>query len=303
MALRWNQIWSVMEAWDRQSDSSALRERLLAAAPSPKRARLTAHAVTSSTAAKPGTFVHAQRHRFVSAGAACHYPVTTHLQLQQAASPHRRSYRGEVPASGHLVYRPRSSNRQRRGEGGGGEVPAMLGGYSRRPARAAVRLPRLRQVGPQALPQQMAAQEPKGGRSLYRCGQCMDHYRDALSLELLSARLQAERATGESTSFTLDTLAKELHAQGKFDEAEPLFREVLEVSRARRSAAGTQTRSPPSATSARYCGTRASRRGPAADVRGAGGAARDPRRSAPKYAHLYQQPRRAAARNRRPRRH
>ena len=95
VALRWNQIWSVMEAWDRQSDSSALRERLLAAAPSPKRARLTAHAVTSSTAAKPGTFVHAQRHRFVSAGAACHYPVTTHLQLQQAASPHRRrSYRG-----------------------------------------------------------------------------------------------------------------------------------------------------------------------------------------------------------------
>ena len=107
--------------------------------------------------------------------------------------------------------------------------------------------------------------------TLYRCGQCMDHYRDALSLELLSARLQAERATGESTSFTLDTFAKELHAQGKFDEAEPLFREVLEVSRARRSAAGTQTRSPPSATSARYCGTRASRRGPAADVRGAGG--------------------------------
>ena len=27
----------------------------------------------------------------------------------------------------------------------------------------------------------------------YRCGQCMDHYRDALSLELLSARLQAKR--------------------------------------------------------------------------------------------------------------
>ena len=26
----------------------------------------------------------------------------------------------------------------------------------------------------------------------YRCGQCMDEYRDALSLELLSARLQAE---------------------------------------------------------------------------------------------------------------
>ena len=35
----------------------------------------------------------------------------------------------------------------------------------------------------------------------YRCGQCMDRYRDALSLELLSARLQAEQAevadTGE----------------------------------------------------------------------------------------------------------
>ena len=31
--------------------------------------------------------------------------------------------------------------------------------------------------------------------------------------------------------WSLDTLAKELHAQGKFDEAEPLFREALEVSR------------------------------------------------------------------------
>ena len=61
----------------------------------------------------------------------------------------------------------------------------------------------------------------------YRCGQCMDHYRDALSLELLSARLQTKRATGQSTRFTLDTLAmtlaKELQAQGKYDEAEPLF--------------------------------------------------------------------------------
>ena len=41
----------------------------------------------------------------------------------------------------------------------------------------------------------------------YRCGQCMDKYRDALSLELLSARLQAERTDGEDLSFTLDTLA------------------------------------------------------------------------------------------------
>ena len=65
----------------------------------------------------------------------------------------------------------------------------------------------------------------------YRCGQCMDHYRDALSLELLSARLQTERTDGEEIIFTLDKLAAELHAQGKFYEAEPLYREALEVSR------------------------------------------------------------------------
>ena len=33
----------------------------------------------------------------------------------------------------------------------------------------------------------------------YRCGQCMDEYRDALSIELLSARLQAERTNGDDT--------------------------------------------------------------------------------------------------------
>ena len=66
----------------------------------------------------------------------------------------------------------------------------------------------------------------------YRCGTCKDHYRDALSLELLSARLQAERANGESTGFTLSTLAKELQAQGKYNEAEPLYREALEGRRA-----------------------------------------------------------------------
>ena len=65
----------------------------------------------------------------------------------------------------------------------------------------------------------------------YRCGQCMDHYRDALSLELLSARLQTERTNGQTTNLTLSTLAMELQVQGKFDEAEPLFREVLEVQR------------------------------------------------------------------------
>ena len=41
----------------------------------------------------------------------------------------------------------------------------------------------------------------------YRCGQCKDHYRDALSLELLRARIQAERADGQSVAFTLNTLA------------------------------------------------------------------------------------------------
>ena len=65
----------------------------------------------------------------------------------------------------------------------------------------------------------------------YRCGLCMDRYRDALSLELLSARLQAERMSGQSTVFTLNTLAGELNAQGKYDEAEPLYREALERQR------------------------------------------------------------------------
>ena len=65
----------------------------------------------------------------------------------------------------------------------------------------------------------------------YRCGECKDEYRDALSLELLRARLQAERADGEVTVFTLDTLGTELQDQGKFDEAEPLYREAVKVSR------------------------------------------------------------------------
>ena len=65
----------------------------------------------------------------------------------------------------------------------------------------------------------------------YRCGQCKDEYRDALSIELLGARLQAKRTDGEATSSTLDTLASELKAQGKYDEAEPLYREALEAQR------------------------------------------------------------------------
>ena len=63
----------------------------------------------------------------------------------------------------------------------------------------------------------------------YRCGQCLDHYRDSLSLELLNARLESKRANGERTGSTLGTLAIELHHQGKYDEAEPLYREALEV--------------------------------------------------------------------------
>ena len=65
----------------------------------------------------------------------------------------------------------------------------------------------------------------------YRCGTCKDHYRDALSLELLGARLQAERANGESTDFTLSTLALELQDQGKFDEAAPLYKEAIAINK------------------------------------------------------------------------
>ena len=65
----------------------------------------------------------------------------------------------------------------------------------------------------------------------YRCGQCLDEYRDALSIELLSARLQMKRADGQSALFTLDTLAMELQVQGKYDKAGPLYREALGVRR------------------------------------------------------------------------
>ena len=41
----------------------------------------------------------------------------------------------------------------------------------------------------------------------YRCGQCVDEYRDALSLELLGARLQAERTEGEATCSTMSSCA------------------------------------------------------------------------------------------------
>ena len=66
----------------------------------------------------------------------------------------------------------------------------------------------------------------------YRCGQCKDHYRDALSLELLRARLQANRTDGGNLIFTLNTLALELQTQGVYDETEQLYREALEIGRA-----------------------------------------------------------------------
>eukprot|EP00964_Phaeocystis_antarctica_P160514 scaffold132156_cov66-Phaeocystis_antarctica.AAC.3 len=61
----------------------------------------------------------------------------------------------------------------------------------------------------------------------HRCGQCMDEYRDALSLELLRARLQAKRMNGQNTHSAMSRLAEELLGQGKYDEAEPLCREAL----------------------------------------------------------------------------
>ena len=70
----------------------------------------------------------------------------------------------------------------------------------------------------------------------YRCGLCTDRYRDSLSLELLRARLQGKRTRGEATRFTLGALASELHAQGKHDEAEPLYREALEKAKGNRAA-------------------------------------------------------------------
>ena len=83
----------------------------------------------------------------------------------------------------------------------------------------------------------------------YRCGTCKDHYRDALSLELLSARLQAERTDGEDTCYTLDALASELQVQGKYDRAEHCSAKRWGCS-ARLSATGTRARSSPSTTSA-----------------------------------------------------
>ena len=64
-----------------------------------------------------------------------------------------------------------------------------------------------------------------------RCDECNDCFHDALSIELLRERLDAERADGGADDVTLSLLACELEDQGRYDEAEPLFREALETCR------------------------------------------------------------------------
>ena len=70
--------------------------------------------------------------------------------------------------------------------------------------------------------------------AIYRCGQCKDNYRDELSLTLLNARLQAQQNAGNAQAAlgTKRLLASEMFNQGKHAEAEPLYREALEASRA-----------------------------------------------------------------------
>ena len=66
----------------------------------------------------------------------------------------------------------------------------------------------------------------------YLCGQCEDHYRDALTLELLRERLRQQRAVHHpETHSTMHELGNQLHAQGNFDQAKPLFREALQANR------------------------------------------------------------------------
>ena len=79
----------------------------------------------------------------------------------------------------------------------------------------------------------------------YRCGQCQDEYRDALSIELLRDQLRAcRRRFGEndnSTAHCKNTLGLQLLAQGKYDEAAALLRECQEFMRATRGNADETT--------------------------------------------------------------
>jgi tetratricopeptide (TPR) repeat protein len=66
----------------------------------------------------------------------------------------------------------------------------------------------------------------------FRCGQCRDDYRDALSLRLLQERLDEQRATDSAgIVFTVAELGNQLFAQGKLDRAEPLLCEALQAYR------------------------------------------------------------------------
>mmetsp|Transcript_13843 Transcript_13843/g.39781 ORF Transcript_13843/g.39781 Transcript_13843/m.39781 type:complete len:337 (+) Transcript_13843:72-1082(+) len=76
----------------------------------------------------------------------------------------------------------------------------------------------------------------------YRCGTCKVEFRDELSLELLRARLDAQRERGSAGALhSMSRLAVELQAQGRLAEAEPLLREALEVCRATRGASHSDT--------------------------------------------------------------
>ena len=70
----------------------------------------------------------------------------------------------------------------------------------------------------------------------YRCNTCHDAYRDALSLELLEARLRGERLSlGDRSRRTLCTireLGTQLKEQGQYEAAELMHREALAARRA-----------------------------------------------------------------------
>ena len=61
----------------------------------------------------------------------------------------------------------------------------------------------------------------------HRCGQYLTRYGDALSIELLSARLQDKRTNGQSTFSTLDSLIRELQVQDDKSDAGLSRLEVL----------------------------------------------------------------------------